>query len=400
MTHDSSQAARILLLGATGSIGTSACNCIRRLHDRFSVTGVSANRNIERLRAQIDEFDPQHIHIGDPGAAAKFRQRYSDILAGRTLYEGVAGLEEIVHACDCDIVINALVGAVGLRPTAAALKKGRTVALANKESLVIGGSLINRLLQAHGGRLLPLDSEHSAILQCLQGTAIDSVESVLITASGGPFREMPTRRFSAIRPQDALKHPTWAMGQKITIDSATLMNKGFELIEAHFLFGFSYRQLRVLIHPQSIIHSIVEFHDGGLIAQMGVPDMELPIQYALTFPERMPIDQQRLNLTDAATLTFFEPDYEKFPCLRLSLEAAEKSDACRIALNAANEMAVTYFLSNKIGFTDIPRLVETACEKVPQTRIDSVEDIEETDRYIRQRCKAEWLGQCSTQSTE
>jgi 1-deoxy-D-xylulose-5-phosphate reductoisomerase len=382
---------KVLLLGSTGSIGTSTIRCIGRFPDRFQITGLATNRSIDLFETQVRACTPAFLHIGDEEAADTFVHRRGDLVTGRRLYRGSGGLTRIVEEADYDVLVNALVGAVGLRPTAAALRRGKTVALANKESLVIGGSIINALCERHGGRILPLDSEHSAILQCLQGNDTDTVESLLITASGGPFRELPLQRFADITPGDALKHPTWQMGRKITIDSATLMNKGFEVIEAHFLFGFSYDRIRVVIHPQSIVHSMVEFHDGGIIAQMGVPDMELPIQYALTYPQRAPLPHKRLTMADMTSLTFSSPDMTRFPCLRMCIEAAQKSDACRIALNAANEVAITYFLEEHIAFPHIPQLIETACAHAPDTEVTDVDDVERIDHDIRRRCESEWI---------
>jgi 1-deoxy-D-xylulose-5-phosphate reductoisomerase len=283
---------RLLLLGSTGSIGASTLNCVRRLKDRFTVVGLSARSNVDKLINQIEEFSPLAVCVTDIAAVKKIKDRFPGI----TVFGGPGSLEAFVAAVDFDTMLNALVGAVGLRPTVAALLRNKRVALANKESLVIGGDYIRSLLKKGKGSLVPVDSEHSAILQCLAGAADGVVESIILTASGGPFRNLLLIAFVHITPEQALNHPTWAMGRKITIDSATLMNKGFELIEAHHLFQLPYEKLRVWIHPQSIIHSLVEFHDGAVMAQLGLPDMELPIQYALSYPGRLPLNGRRLSL--------------------------------------------------------------------------------------------------------
>ncbi|NLD99762.1 MAG: 1-deoxy-D-xylulose-5-phosphate reductoisomerase, partial [Fibrobacter sp.] len=283
-----------------------------------------------------------------------------------------------------DIVLNALVGAVGLRPTVAAIKAGRRVALANKESLVIGGDYIRKLLAEGKSELLPVDSEHSAILQCLSGEKNNTIESIILTASGGPFRNLPADNFKGITPSQALRHPTWSMGKKITIDSATLMNKGFEVIEAHHLFNLPYAQLRVWIRPQSIIHSLVEFHDGAVMAQLGLPDMELPIQYALGYPERLAMTGKRLSLPEIGKLEFLSPDYDRFPCLRLCIEAGEMGGTAPVVVNAANEVAVQAFLDEKIGFGEIAEIVAYALRNHDSVAADSVEVIEETDRFTRE----------------
>ncbi|MDR2728428.1 MAG: 1-deoxy-D-xylulose-5-phosphate reductoisomerase, partial [Chitinispirillales bacterium] len=289
-------AKKILILGSTGSIGKSACNCVRRFRDNFIITGLGAGSNSDLLAEQIKEFSPKHVYIADLQKAAVLKEQFGSKL---TIYKGEQELERIVEEADYDILLNALVGAVGFRPTVLALKRGKKVALANKESLVIGGDYITTLIKDDKERLMPVDSEHSAILQCLGSCEANStVESLILTASGGPFRNLPKEQFSKITAAQALNHPTWAMGKKITIDSSTLMNKGFEVIEAHHLFSIPYSKIRVWIHPQSIIHSLVEFYDGGQIAQLGLPDMELPIQYALSFPERLPISGKRLSLPE------------------------------------------------------------------------------------------------------
>jgi len=372
---------KLLILGSTGSIGTSTLNCVRRFPDRFSVAALSAGNNIDLLCSQVREFRPAFVSIANP----EHRQRLAQEFGGAiTIIDGGNALEALVHAADADIVVNALVGAVGLRPTIAALMRKKKVALANKESLVIGGDYIGTLLAAGNGELVPIDSEHSAILQCLAADrACTTVESIILTASGGPFRTLAKDKFADITPEAALRHPTWAMGKKITIDAATLMNKGFEVIEAHHLFKVSYDMLRVLIHPQSIIHSMVEFYDGAVLAQLGCPDMELPIQYALAYPERLPLAGKRLSLASVGKLDFEEPDYGRFPCLRLCIEAGRRGGTAPAVVNGANEVAVAAFLDGKIRFTDIAAIVETALEKHSVVAADGIATIEAADAAAR-----------------
>ena len=370
---------KIVLLGATGSIGTSACKCIRRFPGKFQIVGMSTNNNTGKLSQLIREFRPAAICVGDEG-----RREPPDAGDGTVrVFRGEKGLEELVNETEFDVLLNALVGAVGLRATVAALKKKKRVALANKESLVIGGELITELIGKGLGEIIPIDSEHSAILQCLCGENREHLESIILTASGGPFREIEINKLKHITPGDALNHPTWSMGRKITVDSATLMNKGFEVIEAHHLFHLSYDNIRVLIHPQSIIHSMVEFHDGAVMAQMGVPDMELPIQFALGFPHRLPLKGKRLDLAAIKSLTFFEPDFKRFPCLKLCIDAARQGGTAPAILNAANEMAVKFFLEGTIGYLSIAEIIEAALNGHASQKIDGIETIERTDAAVR-----------------
>jgi len=371
---------KIVLLGATGSIGKSARNCINRFPDRFQLAGLSVNKQTQQLPGLIREFHPASICVADSKAASEIRK---SIPHSVHFYSGESGLEELINETEFDVLLNALVGAVGLRATVAALKRNKRVALANKESLVVGGEYITRLLAAGCGMIIPVDSEHSAILQCLCGESKEDIESIILTASGGPFRETAVGDLPAITPAQALNHPTWSMGKKITIDSATLINKGFEVIEAHHLFNVPYEKLRVLIHPQSIIHSMVEFHDGAVMAQLGVPDMELPIQFALSYPHRLPLPSPRLNLTSLRELTFFEPDYERFPCLKLCLAAGKKGGTAPAIVNAANEVAVALFLDGRIRYDQIAQSIDYALEVQSSEPVDSIETIENTDRLVR-----------------
>lgn len=371
---------KILLLGSTGSIGTSTCNCIRRFKEKFELVGLSANNNVNLLQKQIEEFDIFSVFIGSQSG---YENAKKQLPSSVHIFHGETGLVDLVNNTDFDILVNALVGAVGFKPTVAALKKNKRVALANKESLVIGGDLITDLIARGQGELLPIDSEHSALLQCLNGEESSSVESLTITASGGPFRDKLAESFKNITREEALNHPTWVMGAKITIDSSTLINKGFEVIEAHHLFNLSYDKLNVLIHPQSVIHSMVTFHDGAVMAQCGVPDMELPIQYALTFPKRLPIMGERLDLAAYGSLTFYEPDFELFPCLRYCIEAGKKGGTITTVLNAANEIAVNSFLNGDITYLQIGELIDAALNRHDNKKADSIEIIEDVDRNTR-----------------
>lgn len=372
---------KIVLLGSTGSIGMSACNCIRRFPQRFSLVAVSTNNRVEQLLDQMREFRPGAVCIGN--ASLVTPQVKSGLPSGVRMFSGDRGLEQLVNETDFDVLLNALVGAVGLRATVAALKRNKCVALANKESLVVGGDYITSLLNRGMGQLIPVDSEHSAIQQCLTGEDVSSIESIILTASGGPFRELPLGEMASVTPADALNHPTWTMGKKITIDSATLVNKGFEVMEAHHLFAMPYESLRVVIHPQSIIHSMVEFHDGAVMAQLGVPDMELPIQYALSFPKRLSLKSKRLNLADIGTLTFYEPDFKRFPCLKLCLDAGKTGGTAPVVLNAANEIAVAAFLAGRIRFDQIAHTIDGALQHHVPGTLDGLETIEGVDRQTR-----------------
>ncbi len=377
---------KILLLGSTGSIGTSTENTIRRYRDRFELVGISVNQRVESAVSQIKEFDVDQLSIGSLEAYHKFP---SENFPNVTLYQGDEGLLSMAEELEYDVLVNALVGSVGFAPTVAALKRGKKVALANKESLVVGGEIIAQVMKEYGGTLLPIDSEHSAILQCLVGEDTRTMESMTITASGGPFRELPFDKFNEITVATALKHPTWAMGPKITIDSSTLMNKGFEVIEAHHIFDISFDNINVVVHPQSIIHSMVTFNDGAVMAQCGVPDMELPIQYALTYPERLAIDTPRLSLAEIGALTFFEPDHKKFPCLNLCIEAGKAGGTVPAVLNASNEIAVELFLKEQIAYTDIAKIVSESCEKHSRQDAVSLEQITaidlETRKLVREK---------------
>jgi len=350
---------RITLLGATGSIGLRTLELVSSFPEEFAVAGLAARgSNVELIADLCRKYSPRAVALLDPAAVDRLA---ATLPAPRPeLLAGPAGLVAVARDADADIVVSALVGAAGLLPTMAAIRAGRAVALANKETLVMAGSLMTAAARARGVTLLPVDSEHSAVFQCLQGHNRGDVHRILLTASGGPFRETPAARLAHVTVEDALRHPTWKMGAKITIDSATLMNKGLEIIEARWLFDVASDRVQVVVHPQSIVHSMVEYIDGSVIAQLGVADMGVPILYALTYPERRPA--ARLDLARVGRLTFFEPDADKFPCLRLARVALERGGAAPVVLNAANEVAVAAFLDRRIGFTAIAELIEGALD--------------------------------------
>ena len=377
----------LALLGATGSVGTQTLDIVRLFPDRFDVKVLTCGRNVDLLAEQVREFRPECVAVGSPGRVQTLERALSGASDVRVV-AGADGLCEAATRSDVDVVMGAVVGFAGLRPVLRALASGKRVALANKETLVVGGALVNRALSEGEGQLIPVDSEHSAIFQCLVGEADRAVEDVVLTASGGPFRDRAAETFEEITVSEALDHPNWSMGDKITIDSATMMNKGLEVIEAKWLFDLSLDQIRVLVHPQSIVHSMVSFADGAVKAQLGVPDMKVPIQYALTFPERWPAPHERLDWAELSRLDFQRPDPDKFPCLRLACEALDAAGTAPALLNAANEVAVGRFLDREIGFTDIPRAVEQALERIPVTADPSLDDLiaadEEARRFVEE----------------
>ncbi len=372
---------RLSILGSTGSIGENSLQVVETLSDRFRVTALSTHTRVDRLVEQARRFRPRVVAIaGEPApveAVQELRRLDIDVLTGESAATRLAEL------ADVDLVVNALVGAVGVRPTLAAIEAGHSVALANKETLVAAGEIVMRRAKERGVRIIPIDSEHSALLQCLMGERLEDVARVIITASGGPFRTLAAQKFQSVTVEQALRHPNWSMGDKITVDSATLMNKGLEVIEAHWLFGLSASQIDVVIHPQSIIHSLVEFVDGSVKAQMGLPDMRLPIQFALTFPERAPSGFPRLDFLKAPALTFEPPDLEKFRALALAYEALRTGGTAPAVLNAANETAVRFFLRREIRFDQIPVVVEEALSHHQAVSTPSIEDIFEADAWAR-----------------
>ncbi len=374
---------RLAILGSTGSIGTSTLDVVDAHPDRFQVVALAARANLDLLEVQVRRHAPRLVSVVSESSARELRRRL-----GRTKTEvgwGATGLLQVATEAGADLVVSAIVGGAGLLPTVGAIAAGNDVALANKESLVMAGDLVTAEARARGVRILPVDSEHSAIFQCLAGGNAVQVRRIVLTASGGPFRTRSRATFASITPEEALKHPNWTMGKKVTIDSATLMNKGLEVIEAHWLFGVHVDRVDVIIHPQSIVHSLVEFVDGSLLAQMGVPDMRVPIQYALTYPERRQNQVPRLTLEKLAGLTFESVDRDKFPCLDLAYEAALAGGSAPTVLNAANEVAVHRFLNGRIGFDEIPTLIRKALDAHPPRSVRTVEEVLEVDREARRR---------------
>jgi len=370
----------ICILGSTGSIGQNSLEVIANFPDRFRVSYLTANKNIDVLQQQIKQFRPKAVAVLDESSASVLKQTMNGAVE---VVAGEDGLLELVSRPENDIVISSLVGFAGLRPTIEAIKQGKTVALANKETLVVAGEIITNLVKLHNARLIPVDSEHSAILQCLAGEKSENIARLILTASGGPFLYLDKKEFANVTVDEALKHPNWKMGNKITIDSATLMNKGLEVIEAHWLFNLPPDKIEVLIHPQSIIHSMVEFIDGSIKAQLGMPDMKIPIQYALTYPERAASLYNRVNFAELREMTFCKPDMQKFECLALAYEALSRGGTSPAVLNAANEVAVELFLQRKIKFHHISILIRHSMDRVPSKASPSLEDIFEADKETR-----------------
>ena len=378
---------KITLLGSTGSIGTQSLDVIRA--QGYEVFGLSAHSHVDKILEQVEEFHPKYVCMTNPEAAAKLDAALSGRANAPKLLVGPEGLKELAAMDGTDVVLNSVVGIAGLGASLTAIESGHDLALANKESLVTGGHLVTQAVAKHGVKLLPVDSEHSAIFQCLQDKeSAKSLTKILLTASGGPFFGMKTEELRGKTKADALKHPNWSMGAKITIDSATLMNKGLEVIEAMRLYRLPLAQVSVMVHPQSIVHSMVEFKDGAVLAQLGTPDMRLPIRYAMTYPERGENPAPPLDLLNSPPLTFSEPDRETFPCLRLAEEAAEAGGTACAILNGANEEAVRLFLAEKIGFYDISDLVAAARAAVPVTQTPSLEEILSADHAAREAVKS------------
>ncbi len=371
----------LVLLGSTGSIGTQALDVAELAG--YRLLGMAVGSRIDAFETQLRKFRPQYAAVYDVDAAADLRARIAD--TDITVLSGMDGLCELASLPQADMVLNAVVGMVGLLPTLAAIEAGHDVALANKETLVAGGAFVYEALCRKGVRLLPVDSEHSAIFQCLQGAPANSaLDRIILTASGGPFFGKTQKELENITPADALKHPNWDMGAKITIDSATMMNKGLEIIEASWLFDLPEHKIDVVVHRESIIHSLIEYNDRAVIAELGVPDMRVPIQYALTYPERLPSPVKRLNLEDWAKLTFYKPDDENFPAMQVCREAIRRGGAYPAAVNAANEVAVAAFLKGELSFLDITRQVSKVLDlELPAPQ--SVQDILATDAAIRQQ---------------
>jgi len=368
---------KVAILGSTGSIGRQALEIVRSMPGRLEAEVLTAQSNKDLLIRQALEFHPNTAVIGDERYFSEVREALWP--KGIKVFAGQEAISQVVEMDSIDMVLNGLVGYAGFKPTVAAVRAGKTLALANKESLVVGGELVSRLVQQHRVRMIPVDSEHSAIFQCLLGEDPDTVSSLYLTASGGPFRNMGLVELEKVTREDALKHPNWNMGEKVTIDSASLMNKGLEVIEAYWLFGIPARQIKVVIHPQSVVHSLVEFNDGSLKAQLGLPDMRLPIQFAMTFPERQPSPFPRFSFSDFSELTFYQPDTTIFRNLAFAFEALETGGNSGAILNASNEEAVCAFLSGRIGFLDISRIIGNCLEKIELNKEASMDVYEQTD---------------------
>lgn len=372
---------RIAILGSTGSIGIQALDIAREHPDKFSIEILTAGNNTDVLISQAREFNPNSVVIANEDHYEAISNALEDL--DIKVFAGSDAVSQIVSSGEVDMVLNAIVGFAGFEPTIEALKAGKAIALANKESIVVGGELINSMLSVKNVPVIPVDSEHSAIFQCLAGESAEKVEKVYLTASGGPFHGMDLEALELVKPEDALKHPNWEMGAKITIDSATLMNKGLEMIEARWLFGLKPEQIEVVIHPQSVVHSMVQFVDGSVKAQLGRPDMRLPILYALSYPDRLPSKYGRFSITEHSQLSFEQPDLKKFRNLALAFEATQAGGNIPCALNAANEIAVQAFLNRKIGFLQMPAIVEAVMQDISKIEKASFDDLMQTNREAR-----------------
>lgn len=372
---------RIAILGSTGSIGTQTLDVVREHADEYEAYALTAGHNAELLIAQAREFRPEVVVIADESRYETVREALADLPI--KVWAGAEAIGDAASLPDVDVVVTAMVGFAGLRPTVAAIEAGKTIALANKETLVVAGELITELAVKHRAPILPVDSEHSAIFQSLVGEDGNAIDKILLTASGGPFRTTPIEELANVTAARALKHPNWEMGAKITIDSATMMNKGFEMIEAKWLFGVEPERIEVLVHPESIVHSAVQLADGGVKAQLGVPDMRLPIQYALSFPRRLSLSGERLDLAALGRLTFERPDFDKFDCLRIAYEAIAAGGNLPCVVNAANEVANAAFRRGAVGFLDIPRLIRRAMTDATRCQRASLSDYLASDAEVR-----------------
>ena len=353
----------ITLLGSTGSIGTQTLDILESHPEDFRLVGIAAGRNVELLAQQVRQFKPEIVAIADESRLESLKAALAAVDPQPQILAGVEGVAEVARYGDAEAVVTGIVGCAGLLPTLAAIEAGKDIALANKETLIAGGPVVLPLVAKHGVKLLPADSEHSAIFQCLQGVPKGGLRRILLTASGGAFRDWPVEKLSQVKVADALKHPNWSMGRKITVDSATLMNKGLEVIEAHYLFGLDYDHIDIVIHPQSIIHSLIELQDTSMLAQLGWPDMRLPLLYAISWPDRIYTDWEPLDLVKAGTLTFRDPDHSKYPCMEIAYAVGRAGGTMTAVLNAANEQAVALFLDEKIQFLEIPKVIERVCDR-------------------------------------
>lgn len=371
---------KIAILGSTGSIGTQTLEVVREHKEELCVTALAAGRNKERLKEQIKEFHPSLVSLADEKLAMELEQELAG--SGVTVLHGMDGLVAVAGAEESDVVVTAVVGMMGILPTMEAIRRGKDIALANKETLVTAGHLIIPMAKEYGVSILPVDSEHSAIFQCLHSARRQDVDKILLTASGGPFRGKTLADLEKVTLEDALKHPNWSMGRKITIDSSTMVNKGLEVMEAHWLFDVDYDQIEVVVQPQSIIHSMVQFVDGAILAQLGTPDMKVPIEYALFYPERRTLSGERLDFGTLKSITFEKPDYEVFRGLSLALDAGKAGGIMPTVFNAANERAVAKFLKREIGYLDIIRLIEKCMNAHPVKENPSLEEILATEQWV------------------
>lgn len=374
---------RIALLGSTGSIGTSALDVISRFPERFSVVALSVHSNVILLLKQVKQFKPKAVCITDKDKARQFRKRYGKIKT----YEGDEGLCRMIEDIKIDTLVVGIVGSSALLPILTALSKIKRIALANKEALVMAGDIIMKKARRKNVKILPVDSEHSAVFQCIASSDRSGIKKIYLTGSGGPFLKTPKKNFKYITPKEATNHPKWKMGKKISVDSATMMNKGLEVIEAHHLFGLGVERIEVLIHPETVIHSMVEFIDGSILAQMGTCDMRIPIQYALTYPFRDVSPVRRVKFTEFKGLHFDLPDFKKFPCLRMAYKAGRYGGTYPCVLNASNEVAVTDFLKGQIRFTDIPGVIEEILQSHNSLKNPKLEDILKADKWAREKTK-------------
>ncbi|MFM7406706.1 MAG: 1-deoxy-D-xylulose-5-phosphate reductoisomerase [Cuspidothrix sp.] len=376
----------ITLIGSTGSIGTQTLDIVSEHPDKFRIVGLAAGRNVELFAAQIRQFRPQIAAISEADKLPELKEAIKDVYPQPILLAGETGVIEVARYGDAQTVVTGIVGCAGLLPTIAAIEAGKDIALANKETIIAGAPVVLPLVEKNGVKLLPADSEHSAIFQCLQGVPQGGLKKILLTASGGAFRDWPVEKLLTVKVADAIKHPNWSMGRKITVDSATLMNKGLEVIEAHYLFGVDYDDIEIVIHPQSIIHSLIELQDTSVLAQLGWPDMRLPLLYAMSWPDRIYTNWERLNLVKSGDLTFREPDHQKYPCMGLAYAAGRAGGSMPAVLNAANEQAVALFLDEKIGYLDIARCIEFVCDRHQNDNKQnpSLDDILAADQWARQ----------------
>jgi 1-deoxy-D-xylulose-5-phosphate reductoisomerase len=376
----------IIILGSTGSIGTNTLDIVQRFPREFRIAGLTAGNNIDKLEEQIRAFTPRVVAVSQEAAAVTLRQRCADLPV--EILSGEAGIAQVASLPEAELVISAIVGAAGLVPTLTAIRSGKHIALANKEPMVMAGKLMQEEAHKHGVRIFPVDSEHSAIFQSLEGHRLEDVRRLILTASGGALWTVAKDELQHVTPERALKHPNWKMGAKITIDSATLMNKGLEVVEARWLFDIPESRIEVMVHRESIIHSLVEYEDRSMIAQLGLPDMRTPISYAMRYPERLPLDLPSLDLTEIGTLSFCKPDHDRFPCLNLGYESLRTGGTMPATMNAANEIAVDAFLNGGIRFTEIAEVIRQTMDAHTPKAVSSLEDALEADRWAREKAES------------